>query len=121
MYPPQYPLTPTSSTTYAIDNINKCKFFVGNRVIIKYANLRVELPQTRILVDELVINKIGTITHKYSLTKSTIIPYSCLYGVMFDDKKFAPEVLEHEISIAPINSVSPVSPLIQLIQLHLFH
>ena len=96
----------TESSPY---DTNKCKFFIGEYVFIKYALLRLINP----FRDELIINKIAKITKKYQLSS-----YVCLYELVFDDGRISVEVREDFISkinnnlinyINPPNIINPIS------------
>jgi hypothetical protein len=120
-YLPQYPSQYTqqylsqNSSQYSPQyshnyNMNKCKFFIGEYVFIKYAILRLINP----FRDELIINKIAKITKKHNSSPLTNPPYVCLYELVFDDGRIAPEVKEEyieKINSNLINYTNPISPL----------
>jgi len=104
-YIPQFNLSVQNMESSPYD-INKCKFFIGEYVFIKYALLRLINP----FRDELIINKIGKITKKHQLSPYTTPPYVCLYEIMFDDGKISPEVNEQFISKINNNLINYISP-----------
>jgi hypothetical protein len=110
------PFSPLSPLNISVspNDINKCKFFVGEYVYIQNALLRLTNP----LRDELIINKFCRINKKHNLSQFTIPPYKCLYEIIFDNGNIAPEVGEEYITklnnslinyINPPNTFNPIS------------